>query len=208
MVYTPPHRRTKDSKIPCQYCNKLTTQPTGPELQKPHSYTVQHVLPRRRGGHSNKENLKDCCKNCNDVLAILDDCPGALACWRGVAVKLHLPDTASGAKGAHRRIRKREKLSELLVGRKINLFSIGKDLTKKQQRIIQKLHDKLKRLESRKSSMIITYKLTPEQEEAERVETELAISKFKQELNDHPEALAELDKYIDTIKIGNHNKCM
>jgi len=109
------HLRNQNSEIPCQYCGRKTKQSLPFECGNlsPNTYARQHILPRRRGGHSNIENLKDCCKNCNDVLAVLDDCPGALACWRGVAVKLHLPDTASGAKGAHRRIQKQLKIAEL-----------------------------------------------------------------------------------------------
>jgi hypothetical protein len=46
--------------------------------------TVDHILPRARGGTHTSENLRPMCKLCNQSLAHVGNCLGALACARAV----------------------------------------------------------------------------------------------------------------------------
>ncbi|MBX3277464.1 MAG: HNH endonuclease [Acidobacteria bacterium] len=41
----------------CQYCTRIHT---------PSELTLDHVIPKSRGGHSNWDNLVACCKRCNN----------------------------------------------------------------------------------------------------------------------------------------------
>ncbi len=41
----------------CQYCGRVFA---------PAELTLDHVIPRSRGGHSNWDNLVTCCKRCNN----------------------------------------------------------------------------------------------------------------------------------------------
>jgi len=41
----------------CQYCRRVYT---------PSELTLDHVIPKSRGGHSNWDNLVACCKRCNN----------------------------------------------------------------------------------------------------------------------------------------------
>lgn len=52
----------------------------------PNTATRQHIIARRLGGSNSQENLRPCCLQCNGLLDLADDCPGALACARGMAM--------------------------------------------------------------------------------------------------------------------------
>jgi 5-methylcytosine-specific restriction endonuclease McrA len=41
----------------CQYCGRIST---------PSELTLDHVMPKSKGGHSNWDNLVACCKRCNN----------------------------------------------------------------------------------------------------------------------------------------------
>lgn len=72
--------------VPCAYCGRGTVPWAKPGGTPPlAARTAQHVLPRRRGGTSAAENIKVACRECNHLLGIVDDCPGALAALRAVA---------------------------------------------------------------------------------------------------------------------------
>lgn len=65
----------------CGYCGRSFANTHGSILN---AATWQHVLPKRRGGTDEEENLRACCRDCNDWLNMADDCPGALACARAI----------------------------------------------------------------------------------------------------------------------------
>lgn len=77
----------------CPYCNRTMTkgQPARPgQRQRLSTHSWQHILPRRR--HSvplwmTEMNLRPCCLGCNELLAKVGDCPGALAAVRAIAPK-------------------------------------------------------------------------------------------------------------------------
>lgn len=46
--------------------------------------TVDHILARRNGGSDAPENLRIVCRGCNETLAELGQCLGALAAMRAV----------------------------------------------------------------------------------------------------------------------------
>lgn len=48
----------------CRYCGVMTSYKA---KNKPHSRTVDHLIPRSKGGRSNIVNLVTCCKACNDA---------------------------------------------------------------------------------------------------------------------------------------------
>lgn len=64
---------------PCPYCNR-------PYHDAGRYVTMQHVLPKRRGGQNTLENCRPACYQCNQDLAVdnIDDCPAALACYRDI----------------------------------------------------------------------------------------------------------------------------
>lgn len=47
----------------CRYCNVTTSYKA---KSKPHSRTVDHLIPRSKGGRTNVINLVTACKACND----------------------------------------------------------------------------------------------------------------------------------------------
>lgn len=60
-----PHKRYNSRY--CFYCKK--------GWGKDRKRTRQHLLPKRRGGLYETENLRWCCHLCNQLLASVDDCP-------------------------------------------------------------------------------------------------------------------------------------
>ena len=93
--------------VKCSYCKRLTHPYTIIKKKIPRlSLTKQHVLPRRRGGSSDKENLKDCCYGCNQSLNAVDDCPGALACMRAIADHKGYKQGSSGVNRVIRELNK------------------------------------------------------------------------------------------------------
>lgn len=48
----------------CRYCGVATSYR---QKNKPYSRTVDHVIPRSKGGRTNIINLVTCCKACNDA---------------------------------------------------------------------------------------------------------------------------------------------
>jgi len=58
--------------------------------------TVDHILPRERGGATEPHNLRPMCAWCNGLRGALDHCTGALACV--IAIK----GRATPAKTVHR----------------------------------------------------------------------------------------------------------
>jgi hypothetical protein len=65
--------------------------------------TRQHIIPRRKGGTNRRENIKLCCRACNQLLALVDDCPGAMACAFALGEGLGMGKGHSAARGAIRR---------------------------------------------------------------------------------------------------------
>jgi hypothetical protein len=43
--------------------------------------TVDHLVPRSRGGTNARENTVAACHACNQTRNLFGHCPGALACW-------------------------------------------------------------------------------------------------------------------------------
>jgi hypothetical protein len=64
----------------CPYCNEKFSN------EKMYRFSWQHILPKRRNGKDIIENMRPCCYGCNTdmELSLIDDCPGALACYRSM----------------------------------------------------------------------------------------------------------------------------
>ena len=77
--------RLCDPRRYCRYCGVVVVPGRRPFGQQPNTASVQHVLPKRRGGTNHRDNLRLCCVRCNWLLEAADDCPGALACAKAVA---------------------------------------------------------------------------------------------------------------------------
>ena len=88
-------------KTRCSYC-QIPMLPMGwrRKKNKDRSHTRQHILPVRRGGDDAEENLRPCCYGCNSTLALVDDCPAALACMVALGEAMGLGAGNVAAKGA------------------------------------------------------------------------------------------------------------
>lgn len=47
--------------------------------------SLDHIMPRSRGGRSTRDNLRTCCRRCNALRQECGECVGALACVLAVA---------------------------------------------------------------------------------------------------------------------------
>lgn len=65
----------------CPFCRvaMIPAFPRRPQ-DRDRQATVDHILPRCRGGSHAPENLRWCCKLCNQVMGRAGHCAGALAC--------------------------------------------------------------------------------------------------------------------------------
>lgn len=64
----------------CPFCQRHMIHGRTSPVQKARQATIDHILPRSRGGTHDAENLRWCCQNCNVALGHLGGCAGALAC--------------------------------------------------------------------------------------------------------------------------------
>lgn len=90
----------------CAYCGCAMTRssvPSGRSVPVNHA-TRQHVLAKRYGGSSEPDNLKPCCWGCNQLLAALEECPGALRCWQELGRVMGFGSGYSAARGAMKRL--------------------------------------------------------------------------------------------------------
>ena len=81
----------------CRYCGVLMQKGAPPGAPMPLDMaTMQHVIPRWRGGPNVRENLRPCCFGCNSLLDAAADCPGLVACARAIVASRHprSPDDA------------------------------------------------------------------------------------------------------------------
>ena len=64
----------------CFYCGESFS------LDGVNRFSWQHIYPKRKGGKDTIENLRPCCYGCNTDMEniIIDDCPGALFCYRDI----------------------------------------------------------------------------------------------------------------------------
>ena len=67
---------TRYSSKHCYYCKK--------GWAKGRTRTRQHLLPKRRGGLYESENLRWCCDLCNGLLDMVDDCPAMYMAYRAI----------------------------------------------------------------------------------------------------------------------------
>lgn len=86
-VSTPsgPRRLAAPRKLPaierCRYCGQGMSREMIREGKRVpwNKATRHHVLAQRFGGSDEESNLRWCCLRCNQNLAVIDECPGALA---------------------------------------------------------------------------------------------------------------------------------
>lgn len=103
----------------CPYCGEPFSN------KDMNRFSWQHILPKRRNGKNTVENMKPCCYGCNaDMeLSIVDDCPGALACYRsmydynkGYLIHALALMTISNATGQSKRLlRKKQKQAKNML---------------------------------------------------------------------------------------------
>lgn len=60
----------------CEWCGTALTSRKGARMR-----TVDHVVPRSRGGTDAPANTKAACYRCNQLRNAFHHCPGALACY-------------------------------------------------------------------------------------------------------------------------------
>jgi hypothetical protein len=53
------------------------------------SISKDHILPQEWGGNDHPTNLRQCCRECNELRARAGHCVGVLACVRAVARSTH-----------------------------------------------------------------------------------------------------------------------
>ena len=89
----------------CSYCKKeFYYGPVKTQEQSLSMQTIQHLLPKRRGGSNKAENLKYCCKACNETLNGLGDCPAILACMKELAKKFGYGSNQKSVERAAKRL--------------------------------------------------------------------------------------------------------
>ena len=92
----------------CPYCRGKMRRcmPIPYRHAQPYDMTRQHIIPVRRGGTDRRENIRMCCYACNQALALVDDCPGALACAVALGEALGFGKGHGAARGAIRRAKR------------------------------------------------------------------------------------------------------
>jgi hypothetical protein len=65
----------------CPYCDRIMER----DPLAPLGVTRDHIMPQEWGGTNDADNLKTCCKQCNELRGMTGHCIGAMACLRTVA---------------------------------------------------------------------------------------------------------------------------